>query len=52
MLAAPPDNMMDNVRYYVPQTLLQEAGLQKLRCDLEEEIYRDYEFSSRKAIGT
>ena len=47
----PPDNMMDNVRCYVPQSLLDDTGLQKQRSRLEEEIYGDYEFSSRKAIG-
>ena len=51
MLALPPDNMMDNVQCYVPLSLLEDTGLQKLRNQLEDEIYRDYEFSCRKTIG-
>ncbi|XP_033631251.1 dynein heavy chain 3, axonemal-like [Asterias rubens] len=50
MLALPPDNMMDNVQCYVPLSLLEDTGLQKLRNQLEDEIYRDYEFSCRKTI--
>ncbi|XP_072168572.1 dynein axonemal heavy chain 3-like [Diadema setosum] len=50
MVAPPPPAMMDNVKQHIPEFLLEEAQLSRMREELQEEIIRDYDFSSRKAI--
>ena len=51
MLASPPEDMMDNVRGYMPSGLLEEPNLCRLKEQTEQEIRDDYDFSSRKAIS-
>lgn len=51
MVAAPPADMMDNVCMHIPDHLLEKQHLGRLREGIQEEIIKDYDFSSRKAIS-